>query len=106
MGSVWTTYWVAPLSAHPIPRNKAAPPTAHVSRGVLLYIAFALRDEDFTASFLTEFQDRCCFGSDFCGLNMPMDMVPLLLCWRESGKLSETVFQKIARENTIRLLNL
>ena len=69
------------------------------------YNMFA-RDEDFAIAFLNEFQDRCCFGSDFCGLNMPVDMVPLLLRWRETGKLSESVFQKIARENAIRLLNL
>lgn len=64
------------------------------------------RDEDFAAAFLTEFQDRCCFGTDFCGLNMPVDMVDLLLRWRDTGKISETVFQKVARENAIRLLGL
>ncbi len=65
-----------------------------------------LRDEEFAIAFLNEFQDRCCFGTDFCDYRMEVSLVPLLLRWRESGKLSEAVFQKIARENAIRLLNL
>ncbi|MBE6957133.1 MAG: amidohydrolase [Ruminococcaceae bacterium] len=64
------------------------------------------RDEDFAIAFLNEFQDRCCFGTDFCDYRMDVPLIPMLLRWRETGKLSESVFQKIARENAIRLLNL
>lgn len=68
-----------------------------------------LRDEDYGAAFLDEFQDRLFFGTDFCGVKGCLEnqeIHRLLLRWRETGKISETVFQKIARENAIKLLGL
>ena len=64
------------------------------------------RDPEFGAKFLTEFQDRLFFGTDICHPDMPFKTMDLLLEWRAAGRISEAVFQKIARENAVRLLEL
>jgi predicted TIM-barrel fold metal-dependent hydrolase len=67
--------------------------------------AFA-RDEEYGPRFMTEFQDRLFFGTDMCFPDMPVELDKLLLSWRESGKISETVFRKIAYDNAAKLLGL
>ncbi|MGI6209466.1 MAG: amidohydrolase family protein [Anaerolineae bacterium] len=64
------------------------------------------RDHEYGPRFLTEFQDRLLFGTDILSPTMPLPLIDLLLEWRDSGKISETVFNKVARENAIRLLGL
>ena len=64
------------------------------------------RDSDFGPAFLTEFQDRLLFGTDICHFGMPFPMVDLLLEWRDTKKISEEVFNKIARGNAVKLLDL
>ena len=64
------------------------------------------RDPQYGPAFLTEFQDRLMFGTDLCSPEMPVPLVDLLLAWRSSGKIGDRVFQKVARENAITLLNL
>jgi predicted TIM-barrel fold metal-dependent hydrolase len=64
------------------------------------------RDPEYGPKFLTEFQDRILFGTDYCSVNMSFRTRELLLDWRESEKISESVFRKIARENAIALFNL
>lgn len=66
------------------------------------------RDRVFAAQFLNEFQDRLMFGTDICQPTMPTlrPLANLLLDMRAKGEISETVFQKVARENVIRLLGL
>lgn len=68
-----------------------------------------LRDEEYAVKFLTEFQDRLMFGSDYCAPASEYllgKLGSLLIRFRDEKKISETVFRKIARENIIRLLNL
>jgi hypothetical protein len=64
------------------------------------------RDSDYAVKFLNEFQDRLLFGTDICAPDTPTPLVDFLLELRVSGKLSETVFRKVARENAVRLLGL
>ncbi|MGB9597804.1 MAG: amidohydrolase family protein, partial [Candidatus Poribacteria bacterium] len=64
------------------------------------------RDPDYGPKFLDEFQDRLFFGTDICFFEMDIPLINLLLDWRNSKKISETVFQKIARENAIKFLGL
>lgn len=64
------------------------------------------RDPEYGPKFLTQFQDRLLFGTDICGFEMPFPLVDLLIEWRDSGKISEAVFNKVARENAVRLLGL
>lgn len=64
------------------------------------------RDHDYGPKFLTEFQDRLFFGTDFCCVGMPFRTQELLLDWRAKGKISEEVFQKIARENARKYFQL
>lgn len=64
------------------------------------------RDPEYGPKFLTEFQDRLLFGTDLCSPAMPIKMIALLRDWRASGKITEEVFQKVARENAIKLFGL
>ncbi len=64
------------------------------------------RDPEYTFQFVEEFQDRLYFGTDMCFPTMPVDLVRHLTEWKDAGKISEKVFNKIARENAIRLLGL
>jgi predicted TIM-barrel fold metal-dependent hydrolase len=64
------------------------------------------RDPEFGPKFLTEFQDRLLFGTDLCHFQQPMLLRDLLLNWRDTKKISEGVFNKIARENAVKLLGL
>jgi len=64
------------------------------------------RDHEYGPKFLTEFQDRLMFGTDFCCVGMPFPMMDLLLKWRDTKKINATVFNKIARENAVKLLGL
>lgn len=69
------------------------------------YNAFA-RDPEYGPRFMTEFQDRLFFGTDMCAPDMQVDLDKLMISWKESGKISETVFRKIAWENAAKLLEL
>lgn len=64
------------------------------------------RDPEYGPQFLTEFQDRLLFGTDLCAFDTPLPMVDLLNNWRDAGKISPTVFEKVARGNAIKLLGL
>jgi len=64
------------------------------------------RDPDYAVQFLNEFQDRLFFGTDICAPDTPTPLVDFLLELREQKKIDEAVFQKVARENAIKLLEL
>ena len=64
------------------------------------------RDPEYAVRFLNEFQDRLLFGTDICAPSTPTPLVDFLLELREEGRISEAVFQKVARENAIKLLGL
>jgi uncharacterized protein len=62
------------------------------------------RDPEYGPKFMTEFQDRLMFGTDVCAFDTPFPLVDLLLQWHDTKKINEQVFNKIARENAIKLL--
>ena len=64
------------------------------------------RDPDYAVRFLDEFQDKLFFGTDICAPDTGTPLVDFLLELRTAGKISEDVFQKVARENAINLLQL
>lgn len=64
------------------------------------------RDLDHAVRFLDEFQDRLFFGTDICAPDTPTPLVDLLKNLRATGRITETVFQKVARDNAIRVLGL
>lgn len=64
------------------------------------------RDPEYAAKFLDEFQDSLMFGTDICAPDTATPLVGFLKEMRESRAISEEVFQKVARENAIRLLEL
>jgi predicted TIM-barrel fold metal-dependent hydrolase len=69
------------------------------------YNAFA-RDPEYGPRFMDEFQDRLFFGTDMCAPDMQVDLPALMISWKETGKISETTFRKIAWENAAKLLEL
>ena len=64
------------------------------------------RDRDYAVKFLTEFQDRLFFGTDICPPDTPTPLVDFLLELRNSKKITEEVFQKVAKGNAIKILDL
>lgn len=64
------------------------------------------RDPDYGPKFLDEFQDRLYFGTDICFPTMKVELTDTLIRWRDEGKISEVVFNKIARENAVKLFGL
>ena len=64
------------------------------------------RDPEYTFKFFEEFQDRLCFGTDMVSPTMTERLSSQLLEWLKDGVISQTVFNKIARENAIRILEL
>jgi predicted TIM-barrel fold metal-dependent hydrolase len=64
------------------------------------------RDVDYAINFLNEFQDRLCFGTDICYPTQNLPLAEFLIDLKKSGKLSAEAFEKIARGNIKRLLNI
>jgi len=64
------------------------------------------RNPDYAVEFLNEFQDRMLFGTDITSFDTKTPLVDLLLELRDSGRISEKVFAKVARENAVALLEL
>ena len=67
------------------------------------------RDEEYAVKFLNEFQDRLMFGIDICsapGEPHHVSLINFLKKLKGEGKISEVVFNKIAKENAVRLLGL
>jgi len=64
------------------------------------------RDIDYGVEFLNEFQDRLFFGTDICPPDTPTPLVDFLKKLRDEGRISKSVFNKIARENAVKLLGL
>jgi predicted TIM-barrel fold metal-dependent hydrolase len=66
------------------------------------------RDPEYAVKFINEFQDRLMFGLDIC--SPPKMEVPRLLQFlnelKDSGKISQLVFNKVMSENAVRLLEL
>lgn len=65
------------------------------------------RDPEYGPAFLMEFQDRAYFGTDFCNTDFAdIALAKTLKEWRDDGRISKEAFEKIERENAIKLLNL
>lgn len=65
------------------------------------------RDPEYGPAFLMEFQDRAYFGTDFCNVDFPdVKLAKTLIAWKNEGRISKEAFEKIERENAIRLLKL
>jgi predicted TIM-barrel fold metal-dependent hydrolase len=69
------------------------------------YYALA-RDPEYAVKFLNEFQDKLFFGTDICAPDTTTPLVDFLLKLRDEGSITEEVFNKVAKENAIKLLNL
>ncbi|MGI6562322.1 MAG: amidohydrolase family protein [Clostridia bacterium] len=63
-----------------------------------------IRDPEFGYQFLEEFQDKLYFGIDFCAMHNVMELSKFLDDAVERGYISQTAYNKICRENALRLL--
>jgi predicted TIM-barrel fold metal-dependent hydrolase len=64
------------------------------------------RNLDYTANFFEEFSDRVLFGTDICFADQYAGQSDFMNRMLDSGKISERVYDKIARENALKLLGL
>lgn len=64
------------------------------------------RDSEFGYRFLEQFQHQLLFGTDICQVNQPVPQAAYLRQARAAGKVSQACFDKIVRENAVRLLGL
>jgi uncharacterized protein len=64
------------------------------------------RDTEHAARFLEEFQDRLMYGTDICAPATPTPLAGFLIAMRNNGRISETVFSKVAGQNAMRILSL
>lgn len=69
-----------------------------------------MRDRAYAVKFLNEFQDRLLFGMDICSpeaeRKWPKPLSDFLRDLYAKGEISETVFNKVGRDNAVRLLGL
>lgn len=69
-----------------------------------------MRDRKYAAKFLTEFQDRLLFGMDICSpegeRENPNPLAAFLRDLFAKGEITETVFNKVGRDNAVRILGL
>ncbi len=63
-----------------------------------------MRDPEFGYRFLEEFQDKLYFGLDYCANTNYRNLSHFLDEAVESGKISQTAYNKICRENALQLL--
>jgi predicted TIM-barrel fold metal-dependent hydrolase len=64
------------------------------------------RDPEFGYRFLEECQDKLLFGTDICHVNQDTPLAPYLRDALASGKITETCYRKITRENAERVLGV
>ena len=64
------------------------------------------RDVEYTKKFFEEFSDRILFGTDMCFADDHPGQGDFLNDMLDSGRITEQVYDNIARENAKRLLNL
>ena len=69
-----------------------------------------MRDRKYAAKFLTEFQDRLLFGMGICSpegeRERPNPLAAFLRDLFAKGEITETVFNKVGRDNAVRILGL
>ncbi len=119
------TFW-AEIGKLDVPADRAGYPTGKVVEGAVpkllrkhpnLYGDLSAgsgcnaltRDEEYAVKFLNEFQDRLMFGIDICSAPHAEHHTGLLRFLKKllaEGKITPVVFNKIARENAVRLLGL
>ena len=81
-------------------------PNLHADLSAISGLNAILRDTDYGMRFLTEFQDRLYYGTDLLNTEFVFPLGQLLDFWLLSGKISETVYRKICRENAERSFGL
>lgn len=63
------------------------------------------RDSEFAYTFLEEFQDKLLFGVDMCAVVEEINLSSFLDEAVENGHISQTAYNKICRENALKLLD-
>ena len=64
------------------------------------------RDKEFTKKFLTEFQDRCYFGTDLCNKFVEYRHVTFFKNLLAEGTITQEIYDKITHKNALKLFNM
>ncbi len=64
------------------------------------------RDPEFGSKFMTEFQDRLFFGTDYVGPKMKVDIIGMLNEWRDTGLITQEVYDKVSYKNAEKFLGV
>lgn len=64
------------------------------------------RDPEWGYAFMTEFQDRLCFGLDICAPSNPTPLVDFMRDAVNTGKITRTAYDKIMGLNAVTLLKV
>ena len=81
-------------------------PNLHADLSALSGSNAILRDPDYGAAFITEFQDRLYFGTDLLNTEFIFPLGQMLDYWLITRKISEEAYRKICRENAMKLLQI
>lgn len=65
-----------------------------------------VRDPEYAVKFLNEFQDKLLYGTDICSAKQNIPLPEFLLGLKTKKKISQTVFNKIANGNAVKMLGL
>ena len=65
-----------------------------------------MRDPEFAYKFLEEFQDRLFFGTDICSPTNDFKLTFFLDEAVENGHISQECYNKVCRENALKLLGM
>jgi predicted TIM-barrel fold metal-dependent hydrolase len=64
------------------------------------------RDPEHAYKFIDEFQDRLCFGQDFCSVKNERKLLDWLKTALAEGRISKDAYEKITYENIAKILKL
>ena len=64
------------------------------------------RDREFSAKFMTEFQDRLFFGTDMCFPGMDVPIIKFLKEMHETNMITKEVYDKICYKNAEKFLGV
>lgn len=89
-----------------IPKLMREYPNLYVDLSATSGLSAISRDLDYTAKFFEEFSDRVMYGTDICFADQYAGQSDFMNKMLDEGRISEDLYDKIARENALKLLNL
>lgn len=89
-----------------VPKLLRRYPNLHLDLSDFTAYNALIRDVDYTAEFVKEFEDRMYFGTDWISADTEVPLIDTLKQWKSRGVISVAAYNKITHENAMRLLKL